>query len=322
MTDVAGLQSPVRVAVCVATFARPEGLARVLDGMRSQLVEPPAASGPILMRAVVVDNDATGPARAMCEARSGDFPLGLRYNVEPTRGISFTRNRLVAVAGDDVDFIAMLDDDEVPEADWLATLVRVQGTYEADIVSGPVIPYFPVTPAAWIQQGRFFDRPRYPTGQQLQHALTGNALIRRRVFETTGLFNARFALTGGSDLQFFRRAAAVGCRIVWADEARVDEWVPPSRANLRWLLRRAYRSGSTLGQIDRDRPDALRARVLRVARGAGRMAQGLVLTGVAAVSGGRRVRTVAALMHVWKGAGMIAGVLGGRYEEYRVVHPV
>jgi succinoglycan biosynthesis protein ExoM len=315
MTPVA---TPVatRVAVCVATYARPDGLARVLDGLSALHTDA-------CVRAVVVDNDATGPSRAACEARASAFALGLRYEVEAQRGITYARNRAVAAAGPDVDFIAMLDDDEVPNPGWLTALLRVQAKYGADIVTGPVIPYFPTPPAEWVWDGRFFDRPRYETGHDLPHAHTNNVLVRRSVFEKTGRFDDRFALTGGEDLQFFRRAKDAGARIVWANDALVEEWIPESRANLGWLLRRAYRSGATLGQVDRDRPDVLVARPMRVVRGVGRLTQGVLLTPVALVAWRqRRVRLVRALQLVWRGAGMVAGVLGGRYEEYRVTHTV
>lgn len=313
---------PVRVAVCVATYGRPDGLGRVLDGMRNLAVGPPGADCPISIRAVVIDNDPAGPGRGICEGRAADFPLGLRYEIEPRRGITFARNRAVTNAGTDVDFLALLDDDEVPEPGWLAALLRVQSAYDADVVTGPVVPFFPVAPAQWIREGRFFDRPRYSTGHALAHALTGNVLVRRGVFERTGPFDDRFALTGGEDLQFFRRAAAAGNRIVWADDALVEEWVPLSRANLQWLLRRAFRSGSTLGQLDRDRPDAVWARPTRVARGAARVMQGVLMAPLAAVRPARRARLAGALQLMWRGAGMIVGVMGGRYEEYRVVHRV
>jgi succinoglycan biosynthesis protein ExoM len=305
-----------RVAVCVATYGRPDGLARLLDGLSSQ-------AGDALIRVVVIDNDPAGPERAACEARARQFSLGLRYEVEAQRGITYARNRAVAAAGADVDFIAMLDDDEVPESGWLAALLRAQARYDADVVAGPVIPYFPTPPSDWVRDGRFFDRPRYRTGHPLPHAHTHNVLVRRAVFDTTGRFDNRFALTGGEDLQFFRRARQQGARIVWADDASVEEWVPTSRTNVGWLLRRAYRGGTTLGQVDRDRPDVWIARPARVLRGAGRMVQGVLFTAVALVAlRDRRVRLVRALQLIWRGAGMIAGVMGGRYEEYRVTHPV
>jgi hypothetical protein len=229
----------------------------------------------------------------------------------------------VETAGDDVDFIAMVDDDQVPPPDWLDALLRAQAAFDADVVTGPVLPYFPTPPAPWIRDGRFFNRPRYRTGHELTHTHTGNVLVRRSVFERTGRFDDRFALTGGEDLEFFRRARLQGSRIVWADDASVEEWIPASRANARWLLQRAFRGGATLGQVDRDRPDALVARPMRVLRGAGRLTQGLLLAPAAVlVPRALTIRFVRALMLVWRGAGMIAGVLGARYEEYRKTHSV
>lgn len=303
-----------RVAVCIATYGRPDGLARLLDGLSA--LQPDAC-----IRVVVADNDAAGASRAVCEGR--EFALGLRYVVEPRRGITYARNRSIEAAGADVDFIAMLDDDEVPDPNWLAGLLKAQAKYDADIVTGPVIPYFPVSPEDWIRDGRFFDRPRYETGHTLPHAHTHNVLVRRSVFEKTGQFDNRFALTGGEDLQFFRRAKQDGAHIVWANDAVVEEWIPASRANMGWLLRRAYRSGATLGQVDMDRKDVLVARPMRVVRGLGRLTQGVLLTPIALVAPrDRQVRLVRALQLVWRGAGMVAGVLGGRYEEYRVTHTV
>jgi succinoglycan biosynthesis protein ExoM len=304
-----------RVAVCVATYARPDGLARLLEGLRRQRTDA-------AVRVVVVDNDATGPSRGIAEREAPCFPLGLRYEVEPTRGITHARNRCVTAAGDDVDFVAMLDDDEVPDPRWLAELLRVQATTGADIVTGPVVPYFPTRVPGWVEAGGFFNRPRYETGHRLPHAHTHNVLARRAVFAETGSFDNRFALTGGEDLEFFRRAAGRGFSVVWADEAPVQEWIPASRTTLGWLLRRSYRGGTTLGLVDRDRTDVWRARGGRVVRGVGRTVQGVLLAPVALVSSDRSVRLVRAAQLVARGAGMVVGAFGGRYEEYRVTHQV
>jgi glycosyltransferase involved in cell wall biosynthesis len=299
----------------VATYDRPDGLARLLDGLRDQRTDA-------AMRVVVVDNNPAGPCRAMAEAQAPCFALGLRYVVEPERGITYARNSCVAAAGDDVAFVAMLDDDEVPDPGWLAALLGVQRETDADIVTGPVVPYFPTAAPAWVRDGGFFDRPRYETGHRLPHAHTHNVLARRAVFVETGPFDNRFALTGGEDLEFFRRAAARGFSIVWADDAPVQEWIPASRTTAEWLLRRSYRGGTTLGLVDRDRTDVLRARGGRIVRGAGRLVQGLLLTPIAALSPRRSVRLIRAMQLVCRGAGMIVGAFGGRYEEYRVTHRV
>jgi glycosyltransferase involved in cell wall biosynthesis len=66
------------------------------------------------------------------------MPWPLRYVVEPRRGLSFVRNRAISEArAARADFVAFLDDDEVATAPWLTELLRVQGRYAADVVTGP-----------------------------------------------------------------------------------------------------------------------------------------------------------------------------------------
>ena len=63
-----------------------------------------------------------------------------RYVHEPRPGISHARNRGVAEAKG--DFVAFIDDDELPAPNWLESLLLTQRTYRADVVLGPVRPVF------------------------------------------------------------------------------------------------------------------------------------------------------------------------------------
>ena len=54
----------------------------------------------------------------------------LRYFCEPHRGILHDTNRCLDSLAPDCDFFAMIDDDEVPGADWLNPLRR------ADVLNG------------------------------------------------------------------------------------------------------------------------------------------------------------------------------------------
>jgi glycosyltransferase involved in cell wall biosynthesis len=72
---------------------------------------------------VVIDNDAAGEGIAICRQRADDYPWPMVFGHEPRRGISFARNRAVAMAlARAPDFIAMLDDDEWPDRAWLKAL--------------------------------------------------------------------------------------------------------------------------------------------------------------------------------------------------------
>ena len=129
---------PVRVAVCVITHQRPEGLTRLiraLDALSFQK-EPPN------LQIIVVDNDSTGSALGVCERLRDDVQWPVEYTREPRRGIPQARNKAVQCAVNQAEFLAFIDDDEVPDMSWLDELLRVQRTHDADVVAGPVVPHF------------------------------------------------------------------------------------------------------------------------------------------------------------------------------------
>ena len=106
-----------RVAVCICTCDRATLLARVLAAVeRIELHDLPAEN--VLL--IVVDNRADGRRGRCACACSRKLPIALRFIEEPAPGISFARNRATAEACDwGADFVAFLDDDDVPRPDWL-----------------------------------------------------------------------------------------------------------------------------------------------------------------------------------------------------------
>lgn len=302
------------MALCTITLHRPRGLRALLEGLaRLEDPDPPAE-----VRVVVVDNDPAGSARPIVEAAAANLRWPVGYGVEPTRGIPFARNRAVALA-EGADFVAFIDDDEVPEPRWLAELLRVQRCTGADVVTGPVIPSFAEPPPAWALRGRFFERPRFATGQEIHYAYTSNVLIAAPLVRAhPGPFDLRFALSGGEDTHFFLRARLEGARIVWADEAVVTETVPPSRVRAGWITARAFRRGSTLSLCLRYLEDSPRRRLRRTAHGILRVGLGAAVLPTAVARG--RVAVVRGAREIAFGLGLIAGLFGRSLEEYRTIH--
>lgn len=302
-----------KVAVCAATYLRPQGLTRLLEAL-DRLTFP--RMGAAQVEVVIVDNDPGGSARAVCDALRPGLRWPLRYAWEEQRGISFARNRAVREAAPDADFIAFVDDDEIPEPTWLDEMLAVQREHAADLVAGPVVPEFEETVPDWIVRGRFFDLPRYATGERIEHAGTGNVLIRAALLrEMAEPFDTRMALSGGEDTIFFLRLAREGRTMVWADEALIRETVPPSRARAGWILQRAYRVGNTWSLCERELRPSPKVSALRVAKGLARIAQGVVLLPLAAVRGWHVA--VQAGRYISVGAGNLAGIAGVQYQEYR-----
>ncbi|MDJ0733596.1 MAG: glycosyltransferase family A protein [Nostocaceae cyanobacterium] len=308
----------MRVAVCIITCQRPEGLKRLLNGL-NQLNFKHCKTPKLEI--IVVDNDDHGSACELCQQISSQIQWTLKCYVEPRRGIPFARNKAIACAGKDLDFLAFIDDDEVPQPSWLDELLRVQSLYNADVVSGPVLPYFNQSVPDWITKGKFFERSRYSTGHLLKGAATNNVLIRTEVLQKMEpCFDERLALSGGSDWHFFRRVSHAGYKIVWANDALVDEWIPASRANLVWLLKRSYRLGITESFCEVDLDPSFAVRAICIFKGIRRIIKGTLSIPLSVIWGKHEVfRT---LRYIYHSAGMLVGVTGKKYQEYQKIHQV
>ncbi|HEX6938026.1 MAG TPA: glycosyltransferase [Longimicrobiales bacterium] len=303
----------MRVAVCVATYRRPDPLAQLLESLsRLSFRKRPE---PMIV-VVVVDNDAAGSAREVVALARRRLRWPVAYVVEPEQGISHARNRAVAVAlGRGADFVAFVDDDEVVSDAWLDELLDAQARYGADIVAGPAIPRFEAGTPRWVVRGRFFEHPRHATGTPVAFAATNNVLIAVRVLRAPeAAFDERFGRTGGEDTHFSMRARRRGARMVWADRAVVEDAVPRGRATARWILQRHFRQGNAMVWCERA---VLRDRswvAVRIAKAVGRIGQGVLLLPLGVVRG--RAGVVAALCRVVRGVGALCALWGVRYEEY------
>jgi glycosyltransferase involved in cell wall biosynthesis len=193
---------------------------------------------------VVVDNDASESARPAVESFARQSALSVSYHVEPEQNIALARNKAVENAKG--DFIAFIDDDELPSINWLYELLKACQHYNVSGVLGPVVPIFVKQPPGWIIKGKFFDRPRSITGTVLSwpETRTGNVLFKRNILKPSeAAFRSKFGMAG-EDIDFFRRMIERGCKFVWCDEAVVSEIVPFNRCNMRYLLTRALLRGS------------------------------------------------------------------------------
>lgn len=223
------------VSVCICTYRRPQQLGCLLDDLIAQTRPPDEV--------VVVDNEPAGSGQASVEAARARAPFPIRYEIQPVKNISLTRNRTVALAQG--DWLALLDDDERASPDWLAQLLATAERYQADGVVAPVLSIVPAHAPGWIRRGQFYQAvPRTPTGQvmPLNRIGIGNALLQgRRVRALSGPFDPAYGLTGGEDSDMLTRLVQAGARLVACDEAAVTEPVADSRLSLRWILLRAVR---------------------------------------------------------------------------------
>jgi len=301
----------MHIAICIATFKRPKLLKQLLEGLSGMSFE--RMDEPVI-QIVVADNDGSGGAEEVCRVNMSRWPL--TYRIEPRRGIAQARNCALREASQ-ADFVAFIDDDEIPDPQWLEELLLAQAKYLADVVSGPVRPSFTSDVPGWVKRGRFFDSPDYTTGQVLNWCATNNALVARAVFAKVQCFDEQFQLSGADDLHFFSRVHRAGLKIVWTVQAVVSESIAIDRANFGWLLRRSYRGGNCFVLVESALDRKFATRIMRFVKACMRIVQGsFEMLGVAFQG---QVQLVRAMRRISLGVGMLAGLADVKYQPYRTV---
>ncbi len=296
------------LAVGIITYKRPESLKRLLTALAAQKFEN---REPVPFAVVVVDNDAGGSARPVCDEMRSQ--LSMTYVVEPQQGIPLARNRVLTSLPDTTELVAWIDDDESPLPLWLDALVSTQAETEADIVMGAVEAVLPATVPAWIKKGGFFNRRRFVDRATLAEGATNNCLMKLSAIKGANLrFDEKLRYDGGSDTLFFRHAANAGLRMVWSSAAVVHDFIPLERCTLGWLVRRNFRAGTTLARCDVE-IDGVGGWLRRLYHAFAKIAQGILNLPIAVA--GRHELAKSVLMIV-RGVGMIAGLFGVRYQEY------
>jgi len=268
---------------------------------------------------VVVDNDSAGSAReVVARRRALGAPFPIVYEVQPQKNISLTRNSTVRLAVG--DWIAFVDDDERAPVNWLEQLLGAAARFAADGVLGPVNPLVPPSAPGWIRRGRFYDFPRMATGAVIppNRLRFGNVLLRGSwLHGTPGPFDPELGLSGGEDGDLLSRLRQQGARIVWCDEAVVDEPVESSRLSLRWLLRRALSGGQDFARHTLAGRYGAMSTVSRITFFVRALAQALVAAACVLMSWPMgRHHAARWLTKLWANLGKLSAYWGWRYHEY------
>jgi succinoglycan biosynthesis protein ExoM len=306
----------VSVAICIITYKRPMGLQRLLvslTGLRFLKSKTPD------WRIVIVENDTSTPSKDLVGGFKDSFSVPVIYGVEPERGIASARNRAVQLAGD-VDFIAFIDDDEVADSCWLDELLDTQNKFGVDVVNGPVIPRFEQPVSSWVHKGGFYNRRRFLTGTKVVWANTGNVMIKTSwLHAVPGPFSKNLNLTGGSDTVLFSQLYHLGAKMVWSDEAIVEEYNPASRVSANWILKRIYRNGIVTSVADIVTESSFNVIMIRFIKSVMHILLGILLLVPASIYRGY-AGFIRSLMYISLGMGEISGIVGISFKEYINTH--
>jgi succinoglycan biosynthesis protein ExoM len=250
---------PAAVAVGVCTFNRPVQLRRLLDGIADAAARI-GAEHPLDV--IVVDDGAAAPAADVVAAAADQFMGAVHYHYLGSADVATARNTVLELGTSAAPWLVLIDDDCVPEAEWLSTLFDVQRRTDADVVTGHVQYVTSQSAPRWLSDQPFCDFDVYVDGEEPAYGTTANALIRSSFVRENGIrFRPSLGRTGGEDMTFFHDVRSAGGRLRYAGKAVVVEELTPRRQRLGYQLYRQLWLGNNMAEINRHTHEWTRKRL-------------------------------------------------------------
>ena len=239
------------ISVCICTHGRPHYLVKCLDGLREQTV------GLDGFELVIVDSGSPADASAAIAAIAAKLPNARLVRLDQA-GVSIARNAGARTASG--DYIAYIDDDAIPAADWVEQIRRVIREEECPpaVLGGRVLPLWEHPLPSWwpdsllgvlsiidVEGRGEFRTPDLPPGTA---PWAVNMIVDRAAMLELGGFNEKLGRLGDlllSDedvhlawrLQDSGRSARYDSRIV------VRHNIQANRLSPEWLVTRLYWQG-------------------------------------------------------------------------------
>ena len=236
----------ISVVVCTYTARRWEVLSAGIAALQAQTLAPHE----IL---VIVDHEPAVLQRVAGELRG---TVALPSTGPP--GLAGSRNTGAHAATGSI--VAFIDDDALPEPDWLERLAAPYEDPQVAAVGGGIFPRWSAERPAWFPPE--FDwvvgctyRGLPQTRATVRNLIGANMSFRSAVFEQLeffpGLGHAHGRSLGGEETDFCIRLTKLfpDSRIVYEPDACVQHHVPPERAQFSYFLQRCYSEGVSKGVL-------------------------------------------------------------------------
>ena len=269
------MKSGCEVSILLCTLNRAHYLAELLPHLDRQAVDLG-----VPVEIVVVDNGSSDDTNQVVRDFSSRAQSPVHYVFEPRSGISLVRNRSMSEASG--KWFAFIDDDEIPDEQWLSELFRAAESTGAKILGGSLRldmseeDLFHLgdesRQALREHETELLDRGLSPSGKK-NYPGPGNMLMHREVVESVGSFDESMTM-GGGDHDLMRRAHEAGFEPWFVPSAVVVHRIPEGRLNEEAFITDSLQSGAMLAYL-RHRYDGV---ILLVGEAAARCAHSLVVT--------------------------------------------
>lgn len=247
MTEIISKCKIEYIIIAICTYKREKLLERLLVNL--QKINYPSFKTEIL----VVDNDINQSAKEVCEKFKKKAKINIVYSIEENRGFSNARNKALKKSFNlGATHIAFIDDDEIADKNWLINHVDFYNKFnDIYISSAPTYKKFEQNYPDYIVNNITFKSISHKElGKLKKTAAGGNVFFPLDIVKHSNIyFDDTLNVTGSEDTDFFGRLSNAGYKIGWNNNAVNYEIVQSDRANIKWILKRAFNTGYSVAKI-------------------------------------------------------------------------
>ncbi len=271
----------MKLDVVVPTYNRSQLLKRTI----LSLLAAPIPSG-LDVTIIIADNNSKDDTEAMVREMQSQSERQIVYVKEVRQSSSYARNAGIAAGSGDI--IGFIDDDEEVEEHWYEVVAREFEDERVQFIGGSCLPNWGAPAPAWLPPGyhsvigAVAPKPRSSFGGSFQgNLMSGNAVIRRSVFDRVGTYSTKLGRSGKGllseeDAELYRRLRAADLYGMYVPDLMIYHYIPPDRLTRNYHRRWCYWRGVSQGIADKDLKEPV-AYTLGVPRyRIGRVMKGLV----------------------------------------------
>jgi glycosyltransferase involved in cell wall biosynthesis len=234
------------ITVVIATHNRAEHLINALDGLANQSLPKED------YEVIIVDNASTDNTKLIASEKASLF-THFSYFYEATPSANLARNiGWQKAAG---EYVAYMDDDAIPQYNWLERLVQDFNTIQPKpgIVGGKVVPMWESARPGWLHPKllgalSLVDYSDKPIFLEKKYPFSVNMAFQKQLLKEFGGFDLQLGRKGkkllsGDETAISIRIKKAGYGIFYDPAALVKHFIPSNRLQTQWFKKRYYWGG-------------------------------------------------------------------------------
>lgn len=214
---------------------------------------------------IIVDNNSRDNTKRVVSTLQLRYrSVNVLYFVERLIGISYARN--TGVTQSQGTTIIFIDDDTLVAPNWLETALQLLCEHQnTNIITGKVALPNKLKRNTLVKMLQRHDSlwslgivDHGIKSCEIKHnwlILINNTLIKRRIFQTTGLFDTQFGsntkkngVYGGEDVDFFNRVLC-SSHVLYIPALRATHQILPNKLTMEYLTWRYHENGKEMAQF-------------------------------------------------------------------------